>query len=447
MIKHSLAGLALALVTVTTTAGSASDFVADVVGPYLAIQTALVNDDLAPVNAAATALRKSAGALGADGQALARGRREDVRGDDHRGGARGVRRPERGDHRLRRQDQAARGGQDRRVLPDGQQVLGAGRRRDRQPVLRQGHGHLRQPHARRSRRPDDADPLHPPHARQRTRRDRPRGSRSPDRGGQCLVPRRLEERAARPDGVRAPVRAPHVRGLGPSRSRVLRAAAARGRVAQRIDECRSHQLLGSGARRRARPRPVARVRPDGPPAAGAHAGQVRQPARRRAQRAAPELREPTVRPRRHCRGRRPVRSRPSVQLADDRLPRRPARRLARRRARVLPDVLPPRECVARARGQHHGRTRLRSRRAVLRRRASGPRCAAGARGCADPDDRGAPAARGSRRAAAPLSRLAFAGAVRSTATRNSTCWPTCSAAARPAASIAPSSSSSRSPPK
>jgi hypothetical protein len=72
MIRQCLAGLALALVTVTVTAGApASDFVADVVGPYLAIQTALVNDDLAPVSAAATALRKSAGALGAEGQALA----------------------------------------------------------------------------------------------------------------------------------------------------------------------------------------------------------------------------------------------------------------------------------------------------------------------------------------------------------------------------------------
>ena len=44
---------------------------ADVVGPYLAIQTALVNDELAPVSAAAKSLQKSAGALGADGQSLA----------------------------------------------------------------------------------------------------------------------------------------------------------------------------------------------------------------------------------------------------------------------------------------------------------------------------------------------------------------------------------------
>ena len=49
--------------------------------------------------------------------------------------------------------------------------------------------------------------------------------------------------------------------------------------------------------RRGRARAVARVRPHGLSAAGAHRGQVRQPARRRPQRAAAELREPPVRPR------------------------------------------------------------------------------------------------------------------------------------------------------
>jgi hypothetical protein len=44
--------------------------VADVVAPYLAIQTALVNDDLGPVAAAAKALHKGASGLGADGGAL-----------------------------------------------------------------------------------------------------------------------------------------------------------------------------------------------------------------------------------------------------------------------------------------------------------------------------------------------------------------------------------------
>ena len=49
----------------------ATDFVADVVGPYLTIQSALVKDDLQPVSAAAKALQKSAGRLGGDGEALA----------------------------------------------------------------------------------------------------------------------------------------------------------------------------------------------------------------------------------------------------------------------------------------------------------------------------------------------------------------------------------------
>ena len=49
---------------------AAIDFVADVVGPYLTIQTALANDDLAPVAAAARSLQKSASTLGAEGKPL-----------------------------------------------------------------------------------------------------------------------------------------------------------------------------------------------------------------------------------------------------------------------------------------------------------------------------------------------------------------------------------------
>ena len=71
MIKHYLAGVALAFAVTTYVAVHAADFVGEVVGPYLTIQTALVNDDLAPVNKAAKSLQKSAGTLGADGQALA----------------------------------------------------------------------------------------------------------------------------------------------------------------------------------------------------------------------------------------------------------------------------------------------------------------------------------------------------------------------------------------
>ncbi len=55
----------------TRSAVVSADFVAEVVGPYLAIQTALVNDDLSPVGEAATTLRRGASALGADGEAIA----------------------------------------------------------------------------------------------------------------------------------------------------------------------------------------------------------------------------------------------------------------------------------------------------------------------------------------------------------------------------------------
>ena len=54
-------------------ASVAPDFVADVVGPYLAIQTALVNDELGPIAAAAKALRTAADSLGADGKVNSRG--------------------------------------------------------------------------------------------------------------------------------------------------------------------------------------------------------------------------------------------------------------------------------------------------------------------------------------------------------------------------------------
>ena len=68
MLKHLLAGCVLALATTLPVA--ASDFVNDVVCNYLTIQTALVNDDLAPVRVAAQALQQHAATLGADGKGL-----------------------------------------------------------------------------------------------------------------------------------------------------------------------------------------------------------------------------------------------------------------------------------------------------------------------------------------------------------------------------------------
>ena len=90
MLKTFRAALSLAVVTVGVSAAvaeprssrgagraersegasMAADFVADVVGPYLAIQTALTNDDLKPISAAARSLQKSAERLGGDGKKL-----------------------------------------------------------------------------------------------------------------------------------------------------------------------------------------------------------------------------------------------------------------------------------------------------------------------------------------------------------------------------------------
>ena len=49
---------------------TAPDFIADVVGPYLAMQESLVKDELGPVAAAAASLQKGAAAIGADGAAM-----------------------------------------------------------------------------------------------------------------------------------------------------------------------------------------------------------------------------------------------------------------------------------------------------------------------------------------------------------------------------------------
>ena len=91
-----------------------------------------------------------------------------------------------------------------------------------------------------------------------------------------------------------------------------------GALAERIDQRRPHELLGSGADQRVRARAVDGVGPHGLPAAGADRGEVLEPARRRAERAAPELREPAVRPRADGDAGGDLSARSSVSLADDR---------------------------------------------------------------------------------------------------------------------------------
>ena len=99
------------------------------------------------------------------------------------------------------------------------------------------------------------------HPAERPDADRARGPQGADRRGEHLVPRRLQERAAGPHRLRAPVRAPDVQ-----RERALRQGLFQGPLEragatepERHDQRRPHQLLPERADLGARPRAVARV--------------------------------------------------------------------------------------------------------------------------------------------------------------------------------------------
>jgi zinc protease len=137
-----------------------------------------------------------------------------------------------------------------------------------------------------------------------------------------------------------------------------------------------------------------------------------EPARRRAERAAPELREPSLRPGRHGDRR--------GALSAEIIPYHwmtigaptTSRRAHRRRARVLPALLPSGERVAGAGRRHRSREASRSRRVLRRDRRPAAKPARFASCAAPPPRRTSPAARGSRRAAAALHGVALAGDVR-----------------------------------
>ena len=115
----------------------------------------------------------------------------------------------------------------------------------------------------------DPDPLRALHARQRPDGDRAHRPQGAGRGGQPLVPRRLEEREAGQDGFRPPVRAPDVPGLGELQGRVLQALrAGRCHEHERHDQFRPHELLPERADHGPRPRAVDGVGPHGAPARG-----------------------------------------------------------------------------------------------------------------------------------------------------------------------------------
>ena len=120
---------------------------------------------------------------------------------------------------------------------------------------------------RRPRAPGPGNPVRGVLSRQRPARHRARGPQGADRRRQRLVPRRLEEREARQDRLRAPVRAPDVQRQRELQRRLLQAVrGGRRDEHERHDQRRPHELLPERADVRARPRAVARVRPHGPPA-------------------------------------------------------------------------------------------------------------------------------------------------------------------------------------
>ena len=216
-------------------------------------------------------------------------------------------------------------------------------------------------------------PVREIHARQWPDRHGPHRPQGADRGGQRLVPRRLEERIARQDGVCPPVRAPDVPGLRALRRRVLQAVrAGRRDQHERHDQLRPHQLFPERADDGARPGALDGVGPHGPPARRRDAAAARRAARRRQEREAPG-RESSVRPRGRDRVSRELPAGPPVPHAADRLDGRPRRRDARRRARVVPHLLRRRQRRPGAGRRHRRAHGARQGRAIFRTHRPGPR--------------------------------------------------------------------------
>ena len=142
--------------------------------------------------------------------------------------------------------------------------------------------------------------------------------------------------------------------------RVRHVARSGGRQQQRLDRERSHQLLHQRAVERARARAVPRVGSHGLSARLDDAEDRRRAARRREERAAPELREPSVR---HgasvALGEMLYPGGPSVSLAGDRLHGGSDRRELRRRGGVLQEVLRAGEREPGRRRRHRRRRRAR----------------------------------------------------------------------------------------
>ena len=213
---------------------------------------------------------------------------------------------------------------------------------------------------------------------------------------------------------------------------LLPAAAGRRRAAQRIDQRRSHQLLGSRADRRARARAVDGIGSHGLPAAGADRGEVREPARRRAERAAAELREPARTASRRWRllaalfpPDHPYHWTTIGEIADLQ-----AAQLDEVRAFFRRYYHPANASLALAGDIDRRRRRSRWSTRYFGEIAAGPSASTPVRRRRGARRRRAAAARGSRRAAAALSRVASRRRCSRTATPSSISSPTCSPTAR-----------------
>ncbi len=218
--------------------------------------------------------------------------------------------------------------------------------RPRELARRAGPPGLGQPRPRRpgGRRADPDDPR--PEGRdvpapQRPERHPARGPHHAVRRRQPVVQGRLEGREDRPDRLRPPVRAPDVPGVRAPRQRILRPARKARRPDQREHEQRPDELLRGPPHQRPRNRPLARSRPDGVPPAGPDAGEARQPARRRQERAAAAGRQRPLRPGAGEDRAAPVSARAPVLPLGHRVAGRPLGRQPERRQRLLPDVLQP----------------------------------------------------------------------------------------------------------
>ena len=256
-------------------------------------------------------------------------------------------------------------------------------------------------------------PVHPVHAAERPACDPARGPQRPARERQRLVSRRLRAGEAETDGLRAPLRAPDVRGLeARERRRVRHAARSDRRHQQRLDGYRPHELLDRRSVERAGAGALPRIGSHGVSARRDEPGARRRSARRRQERAPPVVRERAVRDGGDRARRNALPGRPSVSLADHRLHGRPHGGELRGRRRFLQAVLRSEQRERRHRRRYRSRADARGGREVVRRRQVGRAGSSDRSAAGHPDGGEETDARGSGPAAAGLPRVADAGAVR-----------------------------------